>query len=102
MSTTYTARFVAAQRAARPAEAAHIRRILAALSAHGFTVDRLDDGEEVTPVVSVRDVLDLAFNLDEWVLYCTNGGWIRVVMGEDPQDMIVDYSMSLDPALRRI
>jgi len=88
-----------AQLAARPIEARLLKKIRAALASNGTPIINIFDGEEWSPVTSLRDLYVSAFDLDELILETTDGAQVWLVMGEDVADVISNYSMSLETAL---
>lgn len=70
--------------------------LLNQLSDAGFSSFILDDGEEKTACSTIKEVMELAFNLDDCYVYTTHkdGGrthWIRLVFGNDGWDSVCDY-----------
>lgn len=94
--------FVTEQINRRPIEARLLRKTWKALSHSYSPITSLDDGEERCEVTSEADLLTLAFNLDEFTLYTEGYSWVRVVMGESPEDMLADYTIDLDEALKPV
>ena len=90
--------YIARQIERRPIEARIIRKIVRALKAAGTPVVETWDGDETVKVRTEREVLEVAFNLDEVRLYTEDGGWVFLVMGQD-WDTLTDYTMDLDEAL---
>lgn len=93
-----TAEYVAEQIAARPVEATIIRMIVRSLKEAGNPVIAVDDSEEVTPVSTEKEILELAFNLDGLYLETLSGAWVRLEMGEG-YDMVSNWLVSLDDAM---
>lgn len=90
-------RFIDGQIAARPIEATLVRKIYKALKEAGTPIVRLYDGETWEKVESEKDLLDLAFDLDEWRAYTANESWVFVVMGQGAEGL-TDWTIDLDPA----
>lgn len=102
--------YISDQIKARPLEARKLRRIYRACAENGTPVTSLYDGEESTDVLSIDHFVELAFNLDEFTAYCRDldsegqdlSPSLFIVMGEDPDDMLADYDMSLDTTLYNV
>lgn len=93
------------QIARRPAEAEVIRKIVRAMDKAGKPVVKVAYDSVLSDCVEVsteQDVLTEAFNLDEAWLVTADGDWALVIMGEDPEDMLADYTLSLEDALGSI
>ncbi|UDL15842.1 hypothetical protein QEH42_gp116 [Microbacterium phage Pumpernickel] len=82
-------------------EAKVVKKIVKAFIKAGNPIAKIDDGEDVTDVRTLRDVQEVVFNLDECFLLPKNGGWIRIVLGND-WDCLVDYTVSLEDTLKPI
>ncbi len=95
------ARFIDDGIAAHPVEARLIRKVRKALEKAGDPIVKVDDREEVTDVVTLRDVYEQAFNLDELFLITKSGSWVRLTMGEG-YDVICDYTTDLEVALKPV
>lgn len=99
--------FTDAQIARRPEEADLLRKAYRLLEENGTPISSLFDGEEDCHVSGIDGFLALAFNLDEFRADCVDldatGHDLRpsiwVVMGEEPEDMVYNYSTSLEGAL---
>ena len=82
------------------------RRVVAHLIAHlqeaGFTPVSVDYGEEDISVSTMKEVMEVVFNLDECAIYfknsdgCTHG--VFIVLGNSGWDSISDWSYSDDDA----
>jgi len=85
------------QIAARPTEATLIRKIVRALKKAGTPIVKGYDREEWVTFEKESDVLDFAFNLDEFFLYTEDGAMVWVIMGQGAEGL-TDYSVSLEEA----
>lgn len=86
----------------RPDEAAAVRKIIRALKKAGKPVVRVQydaAGGDFIDTPTEKAVMLEVFNLDEAWLVTEDGAWVFIVMGEDPEDMPTDYSLSLDGIL---
>lgn len=82
-------------------ERAVLELLVDRLAAAGWSVESLDDGEEVTKVRGRPQLAALVFNLDDCVLHFVKRGksrnfrqWIKLVRGNDGVDMISDWSIA--------
>lgn len=80
-----------------------VRRVLTdALEAHHETY--VNDGERITAVTSVKQGMDILFNLDDahLMLGSPEGdtGWVYFVFGNYGYDVISDYSTNLEDFLK--
>ena|SRR5665213_1689223 len=75
--------------------------LLSQLNDAGFTAWAVDDGDERTACESIKDVMELVFNLDEAHIYCEGKSgkrnWMYIVLGNDGYDAISDYGYHPDP-----
>jgi hypothetical protein len=86
-----------------------VRRLLHALLKHGYQVT-MDDGDSLAKLAVEHPRLDLAlkhiFNFDEMHLTCwtKEGGttFVLLVFGNDGDDVICDYGMSLEPIINAV
>lgn len=85
------------QIAARPIEATLIRKVYKALKKAGTPVVKGYDREEWVEFKSQDEVLDFAFNLDEFFLYTEDGAMVWIIMGQGAEGL-TDYSVSLEEA----
>lgn len=85
------------QIAARPIEATLVRKVYKALKKAGTPVVKGYDREEWVKLESQQDVLDFAFNLDEFFLYTEDGAMVWIIMGQGAEGL-TDYSVSLEEA----
>lgn len=90
-------------------DSAAIRQTIRALKAAGYTLDSVWDGvEESTPVKNETEALEVIMGLDQAHLYVvqygSHTGWVFFVLGNEPDEVINDYTLSLeaviDPLIR--
>jgi hypothetical protein len=78
---------------------AAIRQTVRALKASGHTLKRVWDGEEFVPVSNERDAIEAIMATDESTLYVGNdwvNEWVMFILGNEPFEVVADYSMSLE------
>lgn len=73
--------------------------LLQHLAAHDWQVHEVDDGDTKTEVHDPKSAMELIFNLDDCYLYVRNTKtgrehWLRFVLGNDPDEVLNDYSYS--------
>lgn len=81
---------------------AAIRQTIRALKAAGWSLDSVWDGEESEPVSNESEALKVIMGLDQAHLYVTRDGenaWVFFVLGNDPEEVINNYTISLDDAI---
>ena len=102
MSTASSLRtFLDGQISSRPIEREIIERIANALRDAGTPIVKIWDSEEWTEVSTNQSILDVAFNLDELIVYTADSAGVFLVMGEK-WDMLNDYNVSLESALEPV
>lgn len=78
---------------------AGIRRTVNALTLDGWTMAFVTTpGEDREPVASPKAALDEIMNLDDAFLIVERDGeqgWVRFVMGNDPVEVVCDYTVNL-------
>jgi len=83
-----------------------VRKTIRTLKAQGFNLAIDDSDEEPTEVGNELAALKLIFDLDECYLIVSkagvNRGWVRFVRGNDGWDVICDYTVNLEAALREV
>lgn len=89
--------YIAEQITARPVEATLVRKVYKSLKKAGTPIVKVYDGESWEKVESEKDLLDIAFNLDEWRAYTADESWVFVVMGQGAEGL-TDYSVDLEDA----
>lgn len=82
---------------------AAIRQTIRALKAAGWTLDRVYGGEdEDQPVTTETEAIDAVTAVDDAHLHVKRGaetGWVRFVMGNDPDEVICDRTLTLSDVL---
>lgn len=91
-------------------DTAGIRQVIRALKANGWEIDSAWDGEESLENPNETDAID-------WVMACDQGhiyfkqmsekypdrvnetGWVFFVLGNDPDEVVCDYTTNLDPTV---
>jgi hypothetical protein len=81
--------------------------ILTGMQDAGWTITKVNDGEEVYPVNNAVDkavghVMDV--DMAHVFLVSSEGvkGWVWFVLGNDPEEVAADYTLTLDPDLSAI
>lgn len=95
--------FIDRQIEARPVEKQILTKLWKALDKAGNPIVSVSGwhNEDDEKVSSLREFFVQAFNLDEMVAHCKAGNGVALVMGQD-YDMIADYSVSLEDALKPV
>ena len=84
-------------------DAGGIRQTIRALVADGWTLDRVEFGDEPEPVRNETEALAIITDLDDAFLVVTRGeesGWVRFVMGNEPYEVVCDYTINLECVTR--
>lgn len=90
-------------------DSAAIKQVIKVLVAAGHTLSHVDygDGEPVTHVLSPAEAVEEVLAVDDAYLYFNiNGGimssqgWVRFVPQGDVEDLVADYTLSLDPHIK--
>lgn len=58
--------------------------------------------DDLTPVTTVAEAVDLVMAVDEAVVFLDDNAWIFFVLGNDPEEVACDYTVNLDPDLSSI
>ena len=80
-------------------DAAGIRQTIRALVADGWTLDRVEFGDDPEPVRNETEALEHITSVDDAFLVVTKGeesGWVRFVMGNEPYEVVCDYTINLE------
>lgn len=93
--------FIDNNMAAMPAERKILRKLVQALKAAGKPVVTVYDGEEYTPVTTLRSIQEQVFNLDESWLLTEDASWVRLTMGNG-WDALTDYTTDIEDELRPV
>ena len=83
---------------------AAIRQTIRALKAAGYSPIEVFDSEETIDVrgATEAEVIEALTATDESWLYVeptTSRSWLFFVLGNDPEEVINDYTMDLDPVI---
>lgn len=82
-----------------------IKQTIQALLKAGYKLSKVYDGEEDIPVTTETEATEAITAVDDATLWIGEGvgflsaGWIRFVMGNDPDEVICDYTTNLDPVI---
>ena len=77
---------------------AGIRQAIRALRANRWELDGVHDGEEYTFVKTEAEAMKAITAVDDSRLYVmrdARSGWVRFVLGNDPDEVICDYTVNL-------
>lgn len=94
--------------AAPSSDTAGIRQTIRALRAAGYAPTEVNDGEETIDVkgATEREIIEALTATDQSWLYVTNAAgprgrreWVFFVLGNDPEEVINDYTIALDPVI---
>ena len=81
---------------------AGIRQTIRTLKADGWELDFVFDGDEDTAVTGESEAIDAITAVDDAYLNVKrNGktGWVRFVLGNEPDEVINDYTVNLSDAI---
>ena len=84
--------------AAPSSDTAGIRQAIRALKADGWALAFVLDGEDDIPVTAETEAIEAITAVDDAYLHVRKGearGWVRFVMGNDPDEVICDYTTNL-------
>lgn len=92
--------------AAPSSDRAAIRQVIRALKKVGYVPLRVFDGEDVVEAYggSENDVIAAIMAVDDATLAVTKGegdeaGWVRFVMGNEPDEVVCDHTVGLSHVL---
>lgn len=89
--------------AAPKSDLAAIRQTIRALRSEGYELESVYDGGELIDVSTETEALDAIDAVDGAVLHVEGPGsvheWIYFVLGNDPEEVINDYTVGLEPVL---
>lgn len=78
---------------------AGIRQVIRALKADGWELDCVyDGGDEDNPVTGEQEAIDAIDAVDDAYLNVKKGedtGWVRFVLGNEPDEVVCDYTTNL-------
>lgn len=85
-------------------DTAGIRQVIRALRAAGHTLLLVDDGGEEITVTTEKAAIEAITAVDQAHLYVTlpggeSTGWVFFVLGNDPDEVVCDYTTNLDPTI---
>ena len=83
-------------------DSAAIRQTIRALRAAGWELDFVRDGEEDIPVTDENKAIKDLTAVDQSYLNVKRGevtGYVFFVLGNDPEEVICDYTTNLDPTI---
>ena len=84
---------------------AGIRQVIRALRAAGHKLLYVFDGEEDIPVRTEAEAMKAITDVEDAFLHVTPvpghhiTPWVRFVLGNAPDEVVCDYTLSLDPVL---
>jgi hypothetical protein len=90
--------------AAPKSDEAGIRQVIRALRAAGYTLVEVFDGEDNVPVKNETEAVEAITAVDDAHLFVrTPDGeynpWVRFVMGNEPEEVVCDYVLTLSHVL---
>lgn len=86
---------------ALPVEARLVRKVFKALKDAGKPVTHVHDGEELVPVKTRDDVLEVVFSVDASRIMTEDGSWVLIILGNG-WDVVSDYTTNLEDALKPV
>lgn len=85
---------------------AGIRQTVRALKSAGYRPAQVNDGEETISVTDCGEakIIEALTATDQSWLYVTGAdgtqsSWVYFVLGNDPEEVVCDYSTDLDPVI---
>lgn len=83
---------------------AGIRQVIRALVAAGYTLVEVFDGEENVPATTESAAIEAVMAVDDATLFVrtpdgSRNPWVRFVLGNDPEEVVCDYVVSLSPVI---
>lgn len=82
-----------------------LQQVIRAMIARGIVLDRVFDGEEDIPVKNETEALDAIFAVDmSWLHVKVDNtvGYLFIVLGNDPEEVVADYTINLESSLASI
>lgn len=81
-----------------------IQQTIRALTAAGWNLTSVYDGEEDMTVTKEGEALDNIMAVDQAWLYVTEAGtgrqaWVFFVLGNSPEEVVSDYTLNLEDVL---
>jgi hypothetical protein len=77
-----------------------IRATIHALLDAGWSIHHVDDGEEEIATTDENEAIAALTAVDQSWLYVRRGlvlGYVLFVLGNDPEEVVCDYTTNLDP-----
>lgn len=80
-----------------------IRQAVRALQEGGWVLLHVYDGEDDVPVTNEAEVVEAVTAVEDAYLWVAEGtptghrGWVRFVLGNDPDEVICDHTINLAP-----
>lgn len=85
---------------------AGIRQVVRALRGAGWVlIEVFDGGDDHVPVANETEAVDTITAVDDATLIVAEGtptgprGWVRFVMGNDPEEVVCDHTLNLSSVL---
>lgn len=83
---------------------AGIRQVIRALVGAGYSLVEVWDGEETVKVRNETQAVAAVTAVDDATLFFRTpegdrNPWVRFVLGNDPEEVVCDYVVSLEPVL---
>lgn len=90
--------------AAPSSDSAAIRQTIRALKGAGYALLEVFDGEDTVKVKTETEALDAITAVDDATLFVRTpegdrNPWVRFVLGNDPEEVVCDYVVSLSPVI---
>ena len=85
-------------------DTAAIRQVIRALKAADYPLVHVYDGEEEIEVTTETEAIDAITAVDDAYLYVRTPnrgilGWVRFVMGNDPEEVVCNHTTNLSPVI---
>jgi hypothetical protein len=84
---------------------AAIGHVIDGLTKAGWTLDYVNDGEDEVPTPTKAKALEAITAVDDAYLFVYEGhkngpqGWVRFVLGNDPEEVVCDHTINLSAAI---
>lgn len=82
-----------------------IQQTIRALKGRGYVLVQVFDGEDTIPVQTETEAVDAVMAVDDATLTVAEGtptgpkGWVRFVLGNEPEEVVCDYTINLESVL---
>jgi len=83
-------------------DSAGIRQVIRALRKAGWELAYVENGEETERVKTEPEAVEIATATDLAWIHFSRGderGWVFFVLGNDPEEVVNDYTTNLDPTV---